>query len=197
MGAFVAIFQIPIIVLNIFGFIGSAIWLLVIGQWIPLVVGIVISIFAPFALGLAVLPSMIFAMPGIRSAERGFTIGVYFFTFLSSVYVALLITGWCGAITYYFLKDAPSYAFWPLLIWSYGVATSPWTYMAQKDEGVASTMAAFFAQAAYVVMMIAIAFGADLKTAAQVFSLVMVIEVICHMRLLAEMKRAGMMQTLI
>jgi hypothetical protein len=67
--------------------------------------------------------------------------------------------------------------------------------MAQKDEGLGSTMAAFFTQAAYVVMMIAIAFGTDLRAAAQVFSLVMVIEVICHMRLLAEMQRAGMMQT--
>jgi hypothetical protein len=194
MGTLVAIFQIPIVILNIFGFIGAAIWLLVIGQWTSVIAGIAISIAAPFFLGLALLPTMILAVPSVRFAERGFTIGLYFFTFLSSVYVALLITGWSGAITFYFLKDAPSYAFWPLLIWSYGVATSPWTYMAQRDDGVASVMAAFFAQAAYVVMMIAIIFGADLTSAAQIFSLVMMIEVVCHMRLLAEMKRAGAMQ---
>jgi hypothetical protein len=192
--ALFSIFQLPIMILNVFGFIGSAVWLLVIGEWRSVVAGIFISMPAPFFLGLAALPSAIFGGPGIYFAKRGISIGVYFFSFLASIYIAALITAWCGGITFYFTNHASSRAFWPMLIWSYGVATSPWTYMAQKDESVASMLAAFFAQVAFIVMMLSIALGADLETSAQIFGVVMMIEVFFHMRLLAEMQRSGLLQ---
>ena len=116
------IFQLPIVVLNFFGFIISGIWLLVLGQWRSVVVGFLISMVAPFVLGVAILPGMIFHGPTVYFAERRVIIGVYFFGFLSSVYIYTLITAWCTGVTFYFLRDAPSHAFWPLLIWSYGVA---------------------------------------------------------------------------
>jgi hypothetical protein len=86
-------------------------------------------------LGLALMPSVALSAPGVYFAKRGITIGFYFFGFLSSVYTYVLIAAWCGGVTYYFLNDAPTGAFWPLLIWAYGVATAPWTYMAQQDGG--------------------------------------------------------------
>lgn len=195
MSAIFAVFQIPILLLNFFGFIASLIWLLIIGQWGSVIGGIVIAIAAPLFLGLAVLPSMIFAAPANFFVERGLTIGVYFCSFLASIYVATLITTWCGAITFYFLRDAPPQAFWPMLIWSYCVATSPWTYMAQKDQGLGSHLAAFFAQAAFIVMMGAIAVGAELETGAQFFAAVMVIAVVFHMRLIAETRHSWAQDT--
>jgi len=195
MGVLFAIFQLPIVVLNALGFIVSGIWLLVIGQWRLVVAGLVVSIFAPFLLGLALLPGILIGAPGIHLANRGVTIGVYFFGFLSSAYTYVLIAAWCEGITFSFLHDAPSHAFWPLLIWSYGVATSPWSYMAQRDQSPVSILAAFFAQVAFIVMMISVAFGADLLDGLQVFSLVMAVGVFFHMRLLAEARRAGALQT--
>jgi hypothetical protein len=189
-----SIFQLPILLLNLFGFIGSAIWLLILGEWRSVVAGLVISVAAPFFLGLAALPTVLLGGPGIYFAKRGITIGVYFFGFLASVYIAALISAWCGAVTFYFLNGATKQAFWPLLVWSYGVATSPWTYMAQKDESVGSMLAAFFAQAAFIVMMIGLAFGADLASATQIFAAVMVVEVFFHMRLMADMQRAGLLE---
>lgn len=73
------------------------------------------------------------AGPGIYFTKRGITIGVYFFGFLASLYTYALMTGWCGAVAFYFLDGAPPAAFWPLLIWAYGVATSPWGYMACRQ----------------------------------------------------------------
>lgn len=92
-----------------------------------------------------------------------------FFRFLSSVYIYMLIAAWCSAVTFYFLRDAPSHAFWPLLIWSYGVATSPWSYMAQRDQSVASFYSGFFTQVAFIVMMVCMAFGVDLLDGLQVW----------------------------
>jgi hypothetical protein len=154
MDTLVKIFQLPITILNGFGFFGAGIWLLVIGEWRSVVAGIVISILAPLLLGLAVMPSIIFGGPGIYFAKRGMTIGLYFFSFLSSVYIATIITAWCSGVTFYFMQGAPSRAFWPMLIWSYGVATSPWTYMAQREQSIPSFLAAFFTQAAFIVMMV-------------------------------------------
>lgn len=184
------IFQLPIVVLNYFGFIISGIWLLVLGQWRSVVVGFLISMVAPFVLGLAILPGMIFHGPTVYFAERRVTIGVYFFGFLSSVYMYTLITAWSTGITFYFLRDAPSHAFWPLLIWSYGVATSPWSYMAQRDQSIASFYSVFFMQVAFIVMMVSIALGVHLLDSFQVFALVMAVGVFFHMRLLAEAQRS-------
>jgi hypothetical protein len=189
MKALVTIFQLPIMVLNVFGFIVSGIWLLILGQWGSVLFGFAVSMIAPTGLGLALFPGMAIAAPGIFFANRKVTIGVYFFGFLSSVFIYVLISVWCGGITFYFLKDAPSRAFWPLLIWSYGVATSPWTYMAQKDGSPTSLLAAFFAQVAFIMMMVSVAFGLDVPDGFQVFALVMMVGVVFHMRLLAEAQR--------
>jgi hypothetical protein len=97
-------------------------------------------------------------------------------------------------ITFYFLRDAPSHAFWPLLIWSYGVATSPLSYMAQRDQSIASLYSVFFTQVAFIVMMASMALGLDLGLdlldGFQVFDLVMVVGVFFHMRLLADAQRS-------
>lgn len=193
MGTLATIFQIPVLLLNFFGFIVSAIWLLVIGEWKSVLLGGAISIFAPFFLGIATFPAAAFGLSGIYFAKKGITIGLYFFSFLSSIYIAVLITGWSGTITFYFLHNVPAKAFWPMLVWSYGVATSPWTYIAQKDGSAPSLVAAFFMQIAYIVMMISIAAGLDLPTSAQIFSIVMAVGVLFHMRLIADMKRSGIL----
>jgi len=55
-------------------------------------------------------------------------------------------------------------------------------------------LAAFFAQLAFLAMMVALAFGAELAIGAQIFALVMAVEVLLHMRLLAEAKRSGLLE---
>jgi hypothetical protein len=151
-------------ILNVCGFIGSGIWLLVIGQWRSVVAGILVCVIAKFVISLALLPSVALGAPGIYFAKRRITIGVYFFGLLSSIYTYVLITAWCAGVTFYFLTDAPAGAFWPLLIWAYGVATAPWTL------------------------------GLSLSAAAEVFAVVMAIGVTTHMRMLAEAKRAGLLE---
>jgi hypothetical protein len=178
----------------VFGFFGSAIWLLVIGQWRSVVAGVVVSFSSTFFLGLALMPGMLVEAPGIYFAKRRITIGVYFFGLLSSIYTYGLIAAWCGVVTFYFLSEAPAGAFWPLLILAYGTATAPWNYMAQRGQSVADFEATFFMQVAYIVMMVALAFGASFGTASDVFGLVLVVGVITHMRMLAEMTRMRMLE---
>jgi hypothetical protein len=193
MSALLAIFQIPIFLLNFFGFIGSAVWLLLIGEWRSVVIGVIISMVAPTLLGLALFPGIALAAPATYFAKKGLTIGVYGAGLLASMYTYALIGAWCGTITYYYLDDAAAKAFWPLLIWSYGVATAPWSYLAQRDQAVPSLLAAFFAQAGFIVVMAAVALGVSLNGAFQLFSLVMIVGIIFHMRILAEARREGLL----
>jgi len=192
--ALIAIFQLPIMLLNVFGTIGAVIWLLVIGEWRWVVAGILTMMFAPFMLGLAILPSIALGAPGIYFVKRRITILLYFFSLLSSIYIYGLISAWSGGVAYYFMRDAHGQSFWPFLVWSYCVATVPWTYMAQREsDSIASTLAAFFAQVAFIVLMIVVAFSGDLAAGVQVFSLVMLVGIFFHMRLLAEANRMGLL----
>lgn len=187
-------FQLPIVFLNIFGSLGAFIWLLVIGEWRAVVAGIVIAVVSPFLLGLVLLLGAVIGMPAISFARRGATVGLYFFSFLASAYTYSVMVGWCIGVAHYFLDSAGSRNYWPLAIWSYSVATAPWTYMAQQDRGaIASIMAAFFVQAAYVVMLFCLAVGLDVGAASQAFIVVMIIGVVAHMKMLAELNQAGVL----
>jgi hypothetical protein len=140
------------------------------------------------------MPGLALGAPGIYFAKRRVTIGVYLFGLLSNIYIYILITAWCGAVTFYFLHEASAGAFWPLLIWAYGVATAPWTYMAQKDQSPAAFVAVFYMQVAYIVMMATIALGVSIHGAINIFGIVMAVGVITQMRLLAEANRLGLLQ---
>src|SRR5262249_25053208 len=106
MQAIFAIFQLPIMLLNVFGAIGAVIWLLVIGEWRWVVAGILTIILAPFLLGLALLPSVALGVPAMYFVKRRITILVYFFSLLSSIYIYGLISAWCGGVTFYFMRQS-------------------------------------------------------------------------------------------
>jgi hypothetical protein len=71
----------------------------------------------------------------------------------------MVITIWCVSVFGLFISRATHSTGWPLLIWSFGVAVGPWTYMAQREpDNEFAGMTAFFAQIAYLVMALAYVF---------------------------------------
>lgn len=84
---------------------------------------------------------------------------MYFFGFLSAVYTFAVLSAWCLFILYFFSGRADENSSIPLLVWSYGVATGPIAYLAQKDLQSGNEyggLAAFFSQVAFVLVMLAI-----------------------------------------
>lgn len=149
--------------LNFLGGIAAGIWLAVLGEWWAIGLGILALFVAQFVIGIALLPVVGLGSAAGWMSERDFKVGVWLFGFLSSLYVAALLTVWCVGILDYFLARADAGSWIPLLIWSYGVATGPWAWMAQKEMegggGEGSVVAVFSAQVGYVAMMIAVALG--------------------------------------
>jgi hypothetical protein len=79
-----------------------------------------------------------------------------------------------------FLSNAREQAFWPLLIWSYGVALGPWMYLAHWDQGSEagdySAWTTLFAEVSYVVTGLVVAVhGLTLRGVVMTFGSVMLV----------------------
>jgi hypothetical protein len=162
-------------ILNLLGGIVSGIWLVVQHDWGTVVAGIALFFCSTWILAIALLPSVLLAVPAAYLADKGKTLGVIFFGGLSSLYVLALLSVWCCGMLFLFTVHATSANLIPRLIWSSGVATGPWAYMASKDQGgdgqgFGSTMSVFFAEVAYVVVMLVTIFaGVTLLEALAIF----------------------------
>ena len=180
MQALIAMLILPLTLLSLLGDIISGIWLAILGEWGVIGYGIAVLVFSPFVLSFVMMPAIMLYNLSFPLLEKGKTLLALPFVLLGQLYIYGLITGWCLFVLYFFLSKANSYTFWPLLIWSYGVALGPWEYMAWKERqnntGDASAMTTFFAQVSYVIIAILAAIGvSSLVDLAIVFGLIMLV----------------------
>lgn len=155
MQALMAIIIIPLILLNFAGGIVGGVWLAIRGEWSVIGLGILYMIATPLALGLAILPGLIFAAPAAALMERRhiFLGGLVALPALAWTYAVL--GGSCLLVVAYTSAAWDGEAMLAYLLWAYAVAMAPWAYLAQKDEqagqrGSGATL--FFAQVSIVSM---------------------------------------------
>src|SRR5947209_7275419 len=128
------IFWLPVALLYPISWVLAGAWLAAAGQWWPVGAGIGIAIFGYIPVMVLLHGLIIFRKSGVYLLKKGIVVGVYSLGLIETVYFYGLITGWCGAITLWFVQESSSDSFWPLLIWAYGVATSPWTAITHEDH---------------------------------------------------------------
>jgi hypothetical protein len=176
---FITAFSIPLMILNVLGGIASGIWLAVLRDWHTIGLGIGFFFVSSLLLGFVLLPATLLVAPAAYFADRGKMIGMVFFGTLSSIYTLAIMTVWCCGVLFLFVRDASAANLIPRLIWSYGVATAPWGYIASKEQGEgfsSTTLAVFLAEFAYlVVMVIVIFFSISLLGALKVFGSFMLV----------------------
>ena len=186
---------IPLTILNMLGGVVSGVWPAILGEWGSIGYGVLAMIFSGFVLGIALMPSLLFAAPAAYFPEKGIVFLFYIFAFFSSIYVVALMTAWCRAVLYFFAMRATSDTWIPILIWSYGVALGPWQWMAQKDAqgggGEASMATTFFAQVGYVVMILmAILMRVTIADLLSVFIVIMLVGVFFQCAFAVQSMRA-------
>ncbi len=191
---FMKVLAIPLALLNILGGIVSGIWLAVLGEWGAIGWGILALAVSGIALSLVLMPSALLAVPAAHFGEKGNLFAMYILAFLSNLYVIAVVTVWCVAVLYFFAKRADANSIIPMLIWSYGVATGPWAWMAQKEQqgggGFASVVYAFFSQVGYMVMVLAVLLArVTLIDVIVLFSVVMFIGLVIQFKALLELQR--------
>lgn len=145
------VISVPLMVLNFISGFVSAIWLLVIGEWRSVLLGLVIAAVASFAIGILLLPTLLFA--GLASTGKRAL--QYISVVLSTLYVGTIIVVWCTIILLVFLGRTSQRNVIPMMFWSYEVATGPWAYMASKDGGnTYSMISTVFAEVGYAVVLV-------------------------------------------
>ncbi len=156
---FLSVLAIPLGIINIFGGIISGIWLAILGKWGLIGYGILAMSVSGMGLGIAMMPGIIFAAPAAVLIEKGNKLGGYFFGLLSTVYAVGVLTGWCVLVLVCYTENVDANTLTPVLIWSYGIATAPIAFLAQKELQSGNEFAmilTFFIQVAYILTILAI-----------------------------------------
>jgi hypothetical protein len=129
---FLNVLAIPLLALNLLGGAVSGVWLLLIGEWRMVLLGVAILSVSGFVLGAAVLlPPLLIAVTLASVRKRPVQI---FVAALGSLYAGAVILLWCVGVLWLFGRQASTRSVVPVLIWSYGVAVGPWANMASHDQ---------------------------------------------------------------
>ena len=95
----------------------------------------------------------------------------------SILYINTVMIAWCGIVFYYYTLDSTLFDLIPRMIWSYGIATAPLSYMAMKrprDENAptSSTIAILFTQigSLFVMLRVVMSSGATLHSIGMTFA---------------------------
>lgn len=190
-----SVLSFPLMILNVFGAIVAGIWLMLLGEWGTIGVGLLGGIFGSLAVSFLLLPIMLFMAPAAHLIEKRNNAGFAFFVGLTLIYQVVIMTLWCCGILHYFMKDATAVNYIPTLIWSYSVATGPWAYLASKDqvpgaENIYSLLMTFFAELAYVIIMVLILFSSfDFWDLVKVFLGIMFLGMILQLAIAIQLSK--------
>ncbi len=148
----------PIIFLNFFGIIAGAIWLLFLRQWGLVVSGILIDIIAPFIFSIVLLieiPLAGLVTYAYTKNKKIFALVIGFISMLITHFVILFYTFY---IFGYAVSSAEklSINIFPFLLFGYGIATGPLSYMASKEgpDALASILGVYISQISYIILAI-------------------------------------------
>ena len=151
------ILALPIVFINNFGVIAAGIWLLLLGEWNIIIQGLVILL-SGYVLPLWIfMIGMIFVMPSTYFIEKNNQTAGMFFGFMNVLSAVAIIVVWCVIVLFYFLKLAGYGSFYPTILWSYCITTSPLAYLAYKDlqgGNEAAMILAFFAELSYLIIIL-------------------------------------------
>lgn len=132
--AFFSAKSVPIGFLNIFGGIVSGIWLAFLGLWRPIDIGLLSLFCTTWLIGFALMPALLFAAPAAMAFERGHRFADVVFGAFTKFYTTAVIVTRSYLVLLFFARMATPTSLLPILLWSYGVATGPWAFLAQKDR---------------------------------------------------------------
>ena len=164
-----SVLTLPVLLMNSFGIVVGAIWLAVLGKWSLIGLGIAAAFVSAFALGLLLLPSAALTMAFVAALSvKNFALRLLgaLALFLANFWILLVMTVWCvGCFFVVFGKYYDGGIIWPYLLWSYGMATGPWTYLASREgpEGFGASIAAFGACLGAIAIMGVLLYNANVS----------------------------------
>ena len=124
---------IPLSNLNYFGGIVGGVWLLFLGEWKLLIIGIITAVTAHWFLGLLFLLEFIFAAPAMFFYRKNIKVLFHIFGTLAVLLRTSIITLWCIGMLVFLFEKYTSTPLLPILLFAYSVINAPISYLAIKD----------------------------------------------------------------
>lgn len=161
-GVVISILLLPMILLNWgAGLVGGA-WLLFTGDWQIIVYGVVVSLLGPIAIGIVMLPGVIFIVPAVAALSTGRIAIGRFLMLWGTLWTNSVWVGWV-LLPFMAVLHASNFGFtWPVSLWCFAIATGPLMYLASKEQGdwsIPQTLAIMAADCLGVVLIIYGLFG--------------------------------------
>ncbi|HVU06624.1 MAG TPA: hypothetical protein VHE10_02455 [Candidatus Paceibacterota bacterium] len=151
-----AISIVPFIMLNVLGSIVSTIWLLFLGEWRLVVMGVIFILISSFVISILLLPTMGFMYLILKSLEKNRRVLVAIVGWLNLTYTHVIGLVWTIGIFILMFNIAGDGNVFPYLLFGYGLATGPYAYMASKEdrEATGSHMTVWLLQFAYALLFL-------------------------------------------
>jgi hypothetical protein len=152
----ISVLSLPVMLLNFGGGIVGGIWLLILGNWALLGLGLLSMFISSIGLSLALAPGLLFSGPGVLALGRKRYVIGCIALLLGNLWTFVVMTVWCvGSFYVVFRSYYTGGSIWPYLLWAYGMATGPWTYMAAREgqDSIGSSLSAFGACIGAIVIM--------------------------------------------
>jgi hypothetical protein len=160
MVALVSVLMLPFFIVNTLGGIVAAVWLAVLGQWGAIGAGLGVMLIAHFGIAFAMLPQIALGTPSVLLYGKGHRLLGAVFALPPLIYLYGVITLWCGAVLWYsMMRVTTATMLIPMILWSYTVATAPWSYMASQENNLTSSVPVFVLEVGYIIMGLMILFG--------------------------------------
>lgn len=120
--------------LHLFSGLVGAIWLLVLGEWSTVGVGLIALVLAGLVIRVALFPGLwLFGIPAAVYQRGRRPVLARIFYALIGVNTVVVMGAWCLLFAWLFLSRAEPDTRIPLLLWSYAVAVTPWARIARKN----------------------------------------------------------------
>ena len=94
---------------------------------------------------------MIFGLPAATAAEKGATGAALILGAIASALIAAAMVFVSLVVTAFFFGKIREAPLLPALLWTYSAATSPWAFLASKEDNEFSAIATFFLEIGYII----------------------------------------------
>lgn len=181
---FLALFMYPLTLSTNLGGAISGIWLLILGDWITVLYGIVGYVVSGFGLVFLMAPILrwtnLCASNLAENGRKGFS---HLFFFIGTAYSNIVVAAWCIFVLFFLTNNANNSSFIPSVILSYSVATYPLLSVAvpqiERRGGDFSLISMYLAQlAAMLVIILVIFFNASINISFYVFGVTLLVAIL-------------------
>lgn len=151
------LFSPTIIIMNYLAGIVGGIWLVLLGSWEIVLLGVIASLFMPSAYSLFFLPSLGIMAWAANDIEKNRKIPVIRL-FLANFWQNFIIVFWILSVYGFYINSNNSLPLLPLILSAYSTSISPLIYMARKEtpDSFGTFIGLFYAELLALFMFISI-----------------------------------------